>query len=91
MFKNYLKRLIEKNKDFILEKILAVKGLMQLLMKPRNTGRKWTGQELKEIKTHLKNISQVVPALLVFLLPGGALFLPILAETFDRRKAKRPA
>jgi len=85
----YFKRLIVKNKEFILEEILAVKGLMQLIMKQRNTNQEWTKEEIKEIKKHLKNISKVVPALLVFLLPGGSLLLPFLAEILDRRKKVR--
>jgi len=83
------KKLIIKNKEFILEEIFAVKGLMQLLMKQRNTNQEWTKEEIREIKTHLKNISKMVPALVIFLLPGGSLLLPFLAEILDRRK-KRP-
>ena len=48
MLKKYLKKLIAKNKDFILEEVLAVEGLMQLLMKQRNTDQRWTRQEAGE-------------------------------------------
>lgn len=89
MIINYLKRLITKNKEFILKEVLEIKGLMQLLMKYRNTGQKWTNEEKKEIKIHLKNISKVVPVLIVFLLPGGSLLLPFLSEVLDRRKSIR--
>lgn len=85
----YFKRLIVKNKAFILEEVLAVKGLMQLLMKQRNTDQKWTKEEKREIKNHLKSISKVIPALIIFLLPGGSLLLPVLAEVLDRRKIRR--
>jgi len=85
----YFKRLIVKNKAFILEEVLAVKGLMQLLMKQRNTDQKWTKEEKREIKNHLKSISKVIPALIIFLLPGGSLLLPVLAEVLDRRKTRR--
>ncbi len=51
---------------------------MQLLMKPRNTGEKWTREEIQGIRKHLKNISTIVPVFIVFMLPGGALFLPRL-------------
>ena len=86
-----IKRQIANNKEFILTQILAVKGLMQLLMKSRNTGEKWTREEKKKIKTHLKSISKIVPVIIIFLLPGGSLLLPILAEVLDRRKMRRPA
>lgn len=90
MLKKYLKKLIAKNKDFILEEVLAVEGLMQLLMKQRNTDHGWTRQEAREIKVHLKNISKIVPALIIFLIPGGSLLLPLFVEVIDRRKARRP-
>ncbi len=86
---NYFKRIIIKNREFILREILAVKGLMHLLMKNRNTGEKWTKEEKREIKNHLKDISKVIPVIIVFLLPGGSLLLPFLAEVLDRRKKRR--
>ncbi|OGW40219.1 MAG: hypothetical protein A2Y97_06810 [Nitrospirae bacterium RBG_13_39_12] len=86
---NYFKRLFLLNKELIIEKVLEVKGLMQLLMKYRNTGQKWSIQEKIEIKMHLKNIARIIPALGIFLLPGGFLFLPFLADIIDRRKTKR--
>jgi len=69
--------------------VLAIRGLMQLLMKTRNTDEKWTREEKKEIKRHLKNIAKIIPAVALFSLPGGSLLLPILAEALDRRKTKR--
>ena len=72
------------------KEVLEIKGLMQLLMKNRNTGEKWTREDKKKIKLHLKSISKLVPALIIFLLPGGLLLLPFLAKVLDRRKAKRP-
>jgi len=89
MIKRFLKGLIAKNKEFILSQVLAVKGLMQLLMKNRNTGEKWTRDEIREIRAHLKHIAMLVPALIIFLLPGGSVLLPLLAEVLDRRKRIR--
>jgi len=89
MVKNYLKRLIAVNKEAILMQVTSIRGLMQLLMKTRNTDEKWTKEEKKEIKRHLKNIAKIVPAVAVFSLPGGSFLLPILAEVLDRRKTKR--
>ena len=89
MIKRFLKGLIAKNKEFILSQVLAVKGLMQLLMKNRNTGEKWTREEIREIRAHLRHIAMLVPALIIFLLPGGSLLLPLLAEVLDRRKRIR--
>jgi len=89
MMKKYFKRLILVNKEAILMEVLAVKGLMQLLMKTRNTDEKWTTEEKKEIKRHLKNIAKIIPAVAIFVLPGGSLLLPILAEALDRRRVRR--
>jgi len=85
----FVKRLIVNNKGFILQEVLAVKGLMQLLMKIRNTDQPWTREEKKEIKKHLRNISKMVPVIIIFILPGGTILLPILAEILDRRKKRR--
>ena len=86
---SYFKKLLLKNREFILTEVLAVRGLMYLLMKNRNTDEKWTGEEKTEMKNHLRNISKVIPIIIVFLLPGGSLFLPFLAEVLDRRKKRR--
>ena len=90
MIKKYLKRLIIVNKEAILMEVIAIRGLMQLLMKTRNTDEKWTREERKEIKTHLKNIAKIIPAVVIFALPGGSFLLPMLAEALDRRKTRRP-
>jgi len=89
MIKKYIRRLIITNKEAILMEVFAIRGLMQLLMKTRNTDEKWTREEKKEIKRHLKNIAKIIPAVALFSLPGGSLLLPILAEALDRRKTKR--
>jgi hypothetical protein len=89
MIKNYLKRLIVINKEAILMEVLSISGLMQILMKTRNTDEKWTREEKTEIKKYLRNIAKIVPAVAVFALPGGSFLLPILAEVLDRRKNRR--
>ncbi len=89
MIKAYAKRLIVKNREFILTEVLAIKGLMQLLMKTRNTGQGWTREELREIRAHLWHLSHMVPVILLIVLPGGSVLLPFLAEVLDRRKVKR--
>jgi len=89
MIKKYLKRLIIVNKEALLMEVLAIRGLMQLLMKTRNTDEKWTREERTEIKRHLKNIAKIIPAVAIFVLPGGSFLLPMLAEALDRRKTRR--
>jgi len=89
MIKKYLKRLIFINKQAILMEVLSITGLMQVLMKIRNTDERWTREEKKEIMRHLKNIAKIIPTIVIFSLPGGSLLLPILAEALDRRKTRR--
>ena len=89
MIKRYLKKLFVVNKEALMMEVLSIKGLMQLLMKTRNTDRKWSREEKKQIKRHLKNIAKIVPALALFSLPGGSILLPVLAEILDRRKTRR--
>jgi len=89
MIKKYLRRVIVINKEAVLMEVLSIKGLMQLLMKTRNTDEKWTKEEKKEIKRHLRNIAKIVPTVAIFFLPGGSFFLPLLAEVLDRRKTRR--
>jgi hypothetical protein len=89
IIKKYLKRLILVNKEAILAQVLSIRGLMQLLMKTRNTDELWTREEKKEIKRHLRNIAKIIPAVAIFLLPGGSFLLPIFTEALDRRKTRR--
>ncbi len=83
------KRMFSGSRQFILSEVLGIRGFMQLLMKRRNTGEKWTASEIAEIKRHLKSISKAVPALIIFVLPGGAFLLPLFAAFLDRRQRKR--
>ena len=69
--------------------VLSIKGLMQVLMKIRNTDEKWSREEKDEIMRHLKNIAKIIPVVAIFSLPGGTFLLPILAEALDRRKTRR--
>ena len=89
MIKKYIKRLLIIHKEAILLEVLSIKGLMELLMKIRNTDEKWLGEEKEEIRMHLRNIAKIVPTVAVFSLPGGAFLLPLLAEALDRRKTRR--
>ncbi len=89
MLLNYLRSLIASNREFILKEVLEVKGLMQLLMKHRNTGLAWTKEEKRELKDHLRGIGRTVPVMTIFFLPGGSLLFPLLAEVLDRRKKNR--
>ena len=89
MKKLFLKRHLLKNRALILQESQHMTDFIQLLMKRRNTGVKWTGEEITRLKSHLKHLSLYVPVLIIFVLPFGLFLIPILAEILDRREKSR--
>ncbi len=77
--------LTEREKKYLLQEILLVKGLMPLLMKPRNKQR-WTPEDRAELRGHLRRLSNISPYLVVLAMPGSFLMLPALAWWLDRRR-----
>ena len=80
--------LTEREKKYLLNEILQIKGLMPLLMKPRN-GQRWTSEDRAELKAHLRRLSDISPYLIVLALPGSFLLLPALAWWLDRRRNRQ--
>jgi len=76
-----------RERQFLLGEILQVRGLMPLLMKPRNRQR-WTIEDKAELVLHLKRLSKLSPYLVVLAMPGGLLMLPALAWWLDRRRSR---
>ncbi|MSO23639.1 MAG: hypothetical protein EXQ58_10395 [Acidobacteria bacterium] len=70
-----------------LRDLYHIQGFMRLLMKPRN-GMPRTAEDKAAIRLHLKSGAASLPMLVVFTLPGGMLFLPLLAWHLDRRKRR---
>jgi hypothetical protein len=83
-----IRDLTEREKKYLLNEILQVKGLMPLLMKPRNNQR-WTPEDRAELKGHLRRLSDISPYLIVLALPGSFLMLPALAWWLDRRRNRQ--
>lgn len=84
-----LHELQEREKQFLLGEVLQIKGLMPLLMRPRNK-QPWTGAERAELRDHLARLSRLSPYLIVLALPGSFLLLPVLAWWLDRRRNRQP-
>lgn len=85
-----IRDLTEREKKHLLSEIVQVRGLMPLLMKPRNKQR-WTLEDRAELRVHLRRLSNISPYLIVLALPGSFLMLPALAWWLDRRRnRKRP-
>ena len=79
--------LTTREKQFLLGEMEQVKGLMPLLMKPRNKQR-WTSEDKHELTLHLRRLSSISHYLIVLALPGGMLMLPVLAWWLDRRRGR---
>ena len=69
---------------------MQVKGLMPLLMKPRNK-QHWTMEDKLELQVHLRRLSHISPYLVVLALPGSFILLPALAWWLDRRRNRSDA
>jgi hypothetical protein len=89
MFRFFLKRFVLRNKELIFREAQQMQGFLHLLFKQRNTDQKWTQEEKRQLKDHLKRLSLYLPIIIIFILPGGSILLPILAEVLDRRKKRR--
>jgi len=78
----------ERERKQIVAQAIRVRGLMPLLMKPRN-GQRWTNAERDELQEQLRALRSLSPYLLVLALPGSFLMLPMLAWWLDRRRGLR--
>ena len=81
--------LMDREKKNLVTEMSQVKGLMPLLMKPRNKQR-WSDQDKLELKLHLQRLSRMSPYLVVVVAPGGFFMLPVIAWWLDRRRGRRP-
>jgi hypothetical protein len=57
-------------------------------MKPRN-GLAWTVEDKALLRDELRRLARATPGFLIFLLPGGALMLPLYAWFLDTRRSRR--
>lgn len=78
----------ERERKQIVAQAIRVRGLMPLLMKPRN-GMRWSRAERAELQEQLRALRRLSPYLLVLALPGSFLMLPMLAWWLDRRRGLR--
>lgn len=77
-----------RERERLWNEIAEARGLMPLLMKQRN-GYRWTEEDKRNIRAHLRSLASLSPYLVLFLAPGGLLALPVLAWWLDRRRQKR--
>ncbi len=78
MTKQEVTDLLERNKKCLLQEVQESKELVLLLK--HSTTRKLTDEEKSKVKEQLLDICKSIPSFTVFMLPGGALLLPLLIK-----------
>ncbi len=71
-------KVLARNKDRIAEELKESKELVALINKSRKENL--TAAEKEAVKRQFKDIAKSVPALAIFMIPGGAFLLPIVLK-----------
>ena len=81
LYGNFSKRWIKvlgRNKDKFIEELRESKELIALVNK--SLKEELTPEEKEKVKTQFKDLVKSMPALAIFMLPGGMLILPIILK-----------
>ncbi len=78
----------DRERRHLVSELSQVRGLMPLLMKPRNK-QKWSAEDRRELALHMRRLQRMSPYIVVFVMPGGFAMLPALAWWLDRRRGQR--
>jgi hypothetical protein len=70
--------IIMRNRDKLTQEIRESRDLVYLVRK--STVQELTKEEKEQVKTQFKDIIRGIPALAIFLLPGGAILLPLILK-----------
>ena len=73
-----IKELLQKNKLRLQKELEQSKEAVRLIKKSTQTSL--SDEEKEKVKIQLLDICKAVPAFAVFMLPGGALLLPLLIK-----------
>ena len=73
-----IKILLQKNKQNLAQELQQTKEAISLIKKGMHSNL--SDEEKEKIKIQLLDVCKAIPSLAVFLLPGGALLLPILIK-----------
>ena len=71
-------KVISRNKDKLSVEMRESKELVKLIKKSRN--EELSKEEKEAVKTQFKDLAKSIPALTIFMLPGGAILLPIILK-----------
>lgn len=81
LYSNLTKRwikIIGRNKDKLANELKESKDLVALISKSRK--EELTPEEKERVKVQFKDLAKSMPALAIFMLPGGAILLPIILK-----------
>lgn len=71
-------KILGRNKEKLIAEIKQSKELMQLIKK--STTEDLTKEEKEKVKTQFMDIVKTMPAITIFMLPGGTILLPIVLK-----------
>lgn len=79
--------LTQREKQRLLTEMQQTRGMMPILMKPRN-GQSWSHEDRALLRDHLGRLSRLSPYLVLVVMPGGFFMLPVFAWWLDRRRTR---
>jgi hypothetical protein len=79
--------LTQREKQRLLGEMQQTRGMMPILMKPRN-GQSWSHEDRALLRDHLGRLSRLSPYLVLVVMPGGFFILPVFAWWLDRRRTR---
>lgn len=71
-------KLLKKNKNMIVSEILESKELLFLIRKSIN--KELSKEEKQKVNSQIKDIIKALPALAIFMIPGGSILLPVIIK-----------
>jgi len=77
-FTNRWKTILKRNKEKLATELSESKELVQLMKK--SMSEELSSEEKEKVKVQLKDIIKSMPAFAVFMLPGGAVLLPMMLK-----------
>jgi len=83
----HMRDLSTRERQRLMSEMSQVRGLMPLLMKPRNK-QQWSIEDKAQLAVHFKQLSKLSPYLVVLVIPGGFFALPAVAWWLDRRRLR---
>lgn len=72
------KKILSRNKDKLAQELSQSKELVALIAK--STSNELSKEEKKKVKAQFKDLAKTIPALTLFMLPGGSVILPVVLK-----------